>query len=114
MFKTIMTAIFGSWQGLLALIVFVTVAVGSAELYVYNRGDAHGAARVQGLWDADKTAQRKSADAAEAVAAQKTAALNQQNLKLQKRLDDEITQNNIYRTCVVPVDGVRLYNKNIR
>lgn len=112
MFKTIITAIFGGWQGWAALAVAITLIVGSAELYVYGRGDAHGAARVQGLWDADKAAQVKSANAAELVATQKSVALNQQNLELQKRLDNEITKNNIYRTCIVPADGVRLYNKN--
>jgi len=39
------------------------------------------------------------------------AAERDTNLKLKETLDDEIAKNGVYRTCVVPAVGVRLYNE---
>lgn len=38
------------------------------------------------------------------------AAQRETNEKLKEDLDDEIAKNGVYRACVVPADGVRLYN----
>lgn len=114
----IILGFFGSWQGMLALYVGITLAVGSAELYVYNKGVDHGAESVQKKWDeytkqesaktdSLRAATQKGADAAETKALE---SLTKINLKLQGELQNEIKSNPAYN-CVIPANGVRLYNQ---
>lgn len=103
-----------NWKPLL-LVVLVLAAVGT----VYFKGRADGAAKVQLAWDEETVAEaaaleakkeevRKFVDQQARQYEGRIAKLNKLADALNQKLEDELGKNTVYRTCVLPPDGVQL------
>ena len=107
---------------LIAALISIVMSVGSG-FYFHGKGDATGAARIKAEWNAadlaeaiataeEKKKDQAAADRNDEMAAQMIADLTRKVTEQQKRIANEIAKNSVYRTCILPADGMRLYNQN--
>jgi hypothetical protein len=112
----------------IAGVIALVVALGFGVRWVYNsirmNGKAEGIAEKQAEWDnwtkQQDAARLLKAESDQAAADQKAAEaakllsdMAAKNTDLQRRLENE-KKNRVYHDCVLPADGLRLWNESAR
>lgn len=106
--------VLSNWKPILIGLV-IGVVLGS----VYIKGRNDGAAKVQLAWDLERIEQEKAIEAKKEEIRKfvddqsrryegRIARLNKLTDALNQKLETEIAKNDVYRTCVLPADGVQL------
>lgn len=102
---------------------WLPILIGVFLAFTHYKVYGYGQANVQAKWDAANFKQlvadtkahderQKFSDDLALAASARLDELNRKNRDLQKRLQNEIAKNSVYHSCVVPANGVRLYNEN--
>lgn len=93
----------------LAVLLFLFwVASVKRDAVEKERAEVH-ARQLEAYRKASEETQKVAEALEQTLANQKTI-----NSQLNERLDDEIRKNGVYRACVLPADGLRLYNAALR
>lgn len=89
---------------------------------IHHHGYVEGKAEIKAEWDAQtlqsillagkvKSEEQAAADLIARDTSEILDNLKKSNVELQKRLEDEISKNDVYKRCIVPASGVMLYNQ---
>lgn len=99
------------------ILFFVALAILLVWLWIASiRKDAVQEERANQLTLKLKEFQQSALATQQVAEALENTLANQKNInaELNERLEDEINKKPIYRSCVLPADGLRLYNAAIR